>query len=43
MVESKHLHDELASNTARETVDTAFGQVVGGRAINGAVVFLGTI
>ncbi|KAF9563588.1 carboxylesterase [Agrocybe pediades] len=40
MVENKHLHDELASNAARVTVDTAFGPVVGGRAINGAVVFL---
>ncbi|KAF8159277.1 carboxylesterase [Crassisporium funariophilum] len=35
-----HLHDELASNTARVTVNTAYGSVVGGRAINGAAVFL---
>ncbi|KAF8909271.1 carboxylesterase [Gymnopilus junonius] len=35
-----HLHDELASNPARVTVDTAFGPIAGGRATNGSVVFL---
>ncbi|KIM39628.1 hypothetical protein M413DRAFT_447103 [Hebeloma cylindrosporum] len=40
MVEGTHLHDELAKNPARVTVQTAFGPVVGGRATNGSVVFL---
>ena len=41
MVEGTHLHDELAKNPARVTVQTAFGPVVGGRASNGSVIFLG--
>jgi hypothetical protein len=36
-----HLHDELAANSTRVTVETAFGPVTGGRASNGAAVFLG--
>ncbi len=36
-----HLHEELASNAARVTVETKFGKITGGRASNGAVVFLG--
>jgi len=40
MVRGKHLHDELAKNPVRVTVQTAFGPVVGGRAINGSVAFL---
>ncbi|KAJ3718102.1 carboxylesterase [Lentinula guzmanii] len=35
-----HLHDELASNSARVVVDTLYGKVIGGRANNGAAVFL---
>ncbi|KAF9046824.1 alpha/beta-hydrolase [Hymenopellis radicata] len=35
-----HLHEELASNSDRVTVETKFGKVTGGRALNGAVVFL---
>ncbi|PPQ70238.1 hypothetical protein CVT26_014485 [Gymnopilus dilepis] len=35
-----HLHDELARNPARVTVQTAFGPIVGGRATNGSVIFL---
>jgi hypothetical protein len=41
MVEGTHLHDELAKNPARVTVQTAFGPVVGGRATSGSVIFLG--
>jgi hypothetical protein len=37
-----HLHDELAANPARVTIETVFGPVTGGRATNGAAVFLGT-
>ncbi|KAF8957122.1 Alpha/Beta hydrolase protein [Flammula alnicola] len=40
MLRGQHLHDELARNRARVTVDTAFGPVTGGRATNGSVVFL---
>lgn len=36
-----HLHDELAKNPARITVETTHGKITGGRAINGAAVFLG--
>ncbi|KAJ3509046.1 hypothetical protein NLJ89_g5425 [Agrocybe chaxingu] len=35
-----HLHDELARNPTRVTVETAFGPIIGGRADNGSVVFL---
>jgi len=41
MVEGTHLHDELAKNPVRVTVQTPFGPVVGGRANNGSVIFLG--
>jgi hypothetical protein len=37
----KHLGEELAENPARVHVHTRFGTVVGGRATNGAAVFLG--
>ncbi|KAF9528954.1 carboxylesterase [Crepidotus variabilis] len=40
MPEGTHLHDELAKSGARVTVDTVYGPVKGGRAANGAVVFL---
>ncbi|KAF9075391.1 Alpha/Beta hydrolase protein [Rhodocollybia butyracea] len=36
-----HLHDELASNSARVEVETRYGKVIGGRASNGTAVFLG--
>lgn len=36
-----HLHDELIASSARLTVDTRYGKVIGGRASNGAAVFLG--
>ena len=36
-----HLQDEIARNPERITVDTQFGPVKGGRAANGASVFLG--
>ncbi|TFK50958.1 carboxylesterase [Heliocybe sulcata] len=36
----RHLHDELAENRARVTVETQFGPVTGGRAANGAAVWL---
>ena len=36
-----HLHDELARNPARVSVNTRYGPVVGGRASNEAVIFLG--
>jgi hypothetical protein len=36
-----HLHDELSRNPARVAVDTRYGLVVGGRASNEAVIFLG--
>lgn len=36
-----HLHDELAQTEARVVVETRFGPVTGGRAKNGAAVFLG--
>jgi carboxylesterase type B len=35
-----HLHDELASSTARVAVETRYGKVIGGRASNGTAVFL---
>ena len=38
-----HLHDELARNPARVSVDTRYGPVVGGRASNEAVIFLGNL
>lgn len=38
-----HLHDELASNPARVIVPTRYGNVTGGRASNGAAVFLGML
>ena len=38
-----HLHDELAHNPARVLVNTRYGLVVGGRASNEAVVFLGNL
>ena len=37
----EHLHDELARNPARVSVDTPYGLVVGGRASNETVIFLG--
>ena len=39
----EHLHDELARNPARVSVDTRYGPVVGGRASNEAVIFLGNL
>lgn len=36
-----HLQEELARSTDRVTVQTRFGPVTGGRALNGAAVFLG--
>lgn len=38
-----HLHDELESNHARVSVNTRYGPVVGGRAANEAVIFLGNL
>jgi len=38
---SIHLHDELAQTHERVAVKTRFGLVTGGRARNGAAVFLG--
>jgi hypothetical protein len=38
-----HLHDELAANVERVRVGTAFGPVTGGRAANGAAIFLGAL
>ena len=38
-----HLHEELARNSARVWVDTRYGLVVGGRASNEAVIFLGNL
>ena len=39
-----HLHDELARNPARRvSVDTRYGLVLGGRASNKAVIFLGNL
>ena len=38
-----HVHDELARNPARVSVDTRYGLVVGGRASNEAVIFLGNL
>lgn len=38
-----HLHDELKCSPARVPVDTPYGRVVGGRAANGAVIFLGNL
>lgn len=40
-MKDEHLHDELAQSRDRVTVSTAFGEVVGGRAKNGSVIFLG--
>ena len=37
----EHLHDELSQSNARVKVSTAFGEVIGGRAKNGTVIFLG--
>lgn len=37
------LQDELARNSARVSVDTPYGPVVGGRAKNDTVIFLGVI
>ena len=37
-----HLHEDLASSNERVPVQTQFGKVTGGRASNGAAVFLGT-
>ncbi|KAF5392042.1 hypothetical protein D9757_003186 [Collybiopsis confluens] len=37
---ARHLHDELASNIGRLTVETKYGKVIGGRASNGTAVFL---
>ena len=39
----EHLHDELARNPARVSVGTRYGPVVGGRASNEAVIFLGNL
>ncbi|KAK0195962.1 carboxylesterase [Armillaria mellea] len=39
-IPNKHLHDELATNSERVTVTTKFGSVTGGRASNGAAVWL---
>src|ERR1700729_1085116 len=36
-----HLGEELSKNAARVVVSTKYGQVKGGRAVNGAVIFLG--
>lgn len=36
-----HLQEELARSVDRVTVQTRFGPVTGGRALNGAAVFLG--
>lgn len=38
-----HLHDELARNPARVSVSTPYGSIVGGRAANGAAIFLGNL
>ena len=38
-----HLHDELARNPVRVYVNTAYGPVIGGRAANDAVIFLGNL
>jgi hypothetical protein len=38
---SIHLHDELAQTHEKVVVKTRFGPVTGGRARNGAAVFLG--
>ena len=38
-----HLHNELARNPVRLSVDTRYGPVVGGRAANEAVIFLGNL
>ncbi|ESK82478.1 putative carboxylesterase [Moniliophthora roreri MCA 2997] len=40
MIPNTHLHDKLAHNPVRVTVETRFGPVIGGRADNGAAVFL---
>lgn len=37
-----HLQDELAQTQASVVVQTRFGPIKGGRALNGAAVFLGT-
>lgn len=39
----KHLSEELAQTGARVQVKTRFGVVTGGKAENGAVVFLGKL
>ena len=38
-----HLHNEMARNPVRVSVDTRYGPVVGGRAANEAVIFLGNL
>ena len=36
-----HLQDELAKSQASVTIQTQYGPITGGRALNGAAVFLG--
>lgn len=38
-----HLHEELAQNPARVLVETRYGTIRGGRAANGAAIFLGKL
>ena len=39
---SVHLSEEIAGRPERVTVETKFGPVIGGRARNGAIAFVGT-
>lgn len=38
-----HLGDELSKNPTRVVVETRYGPIVGGRAVNAAATFLGAI
>ncbi|KAF5370021.1 hypothetical protein D9758_001163 [Tetrapyrgos nigripes] len=40
MTEDRHLHDELAANSARVIAETKFGPIKGGRAANNCAVWL---
>src|SRR5438128_2680068 len=42
-MEDLHLHDELSlPGSEKVTIQTKYGSITGGRAKNGAIVFLGT-
>lgn len=43
MPQQVHICEELKQTRKRLSVTTRFGKITGGRALNGAAVFLGTL